>query len=87
MNSSPLALEDMQNKILAKRKVLEASIASVNYKIDNLKPFFSREQIRCWYIQRNSLCAQLKELPTEKEVREWAKRTTEIVKQIHNPHK
>lgn len=87
MANPPLAFTEMQNKILAKRASLEAAIATVKYKIDNLKPFFSRPQIRCWYIQRNALCAQLEKLPTEKQVREWAARTTKTINQIKSHYK
>jgi hypothetical protein len=65
---------EMQNKILLKRQALEAARATLNYKIQNLKKFFSREQVRCWYIQRDRIVFQLRQLPTEEQIQANAKR-------------
>lgn len=64
----------MQNKILLHRQALEAARATLNYKIKNLKKFFSREQVRCWYIQRDRIVWQLRQLPTEEMIQHDAKR-------------
>lgn len=65
---------EMKNKILLKRQALEAARATLNYKIQNLKKFFSREQVRCWYIQRDRIVFQLRQLPTEEQIQANAKR-------------
>jgi hypothetical protein len=74
MTNSPTAFEEMQNKILLRRAALEAAHATVNYKISELKKFFSREQIRCWYIQRDRIVWELKRLPTPEQIQQNAKR-------------
>jgi hypothetical protein len=64
----------MKNKILLRRQALEAAHATVNYKIANLKHLFSRQQVRCWYIYRDRLVWELKQLPTEEQLQQGAKR-------------
>jgi hypothetical protein len=51
----------MRSKVEEKIAALEAALKTVNYQIDTLQPYFSRPQIRCWYIHRNKLSQQLKE--------------------------
>lgn len=74
MKNPPLASSEMQNKILLRRQALEAAHETINYKIKNLKQFFSREQIRCWYIQRDRLVWELRRLPTPEQIQQNAKR-------------
>lgn len=74
MNSSPQASSEMQNKILLKRQALEASRETLNYKIKHLNMFYSREQVRCWRIQRDKIVAELRALPTEAQLQQGAKR-------------
>lgn len=69
----------MENLIITRRRVLEAALSTVRYKIANLQPYFSREQIRCWYRERNAIVAKLKELPTIEQVKADAKRTTRML--------
>lgn len=71
---APQALEDMKNKILLRRKALEAALETVNYKIKNLHKYFSAEQRRCWYVHRRNLREQLDLLPTEAMIQKNAKR-------------
>ena len=72
--SNDEALEQIKNKILLKRQALEAARDTVNFQIANLKPWYSRQQIRCWYIQRNKIVADLAKLPTEAQIQQDAKR-------------
>jgi hypothetical protein len=78
-------LSEMENKILSRRKALEASLQTVNYKIVNLKRFFSKEQIRCWYVERKKYCDQLKGLPTVEQVKSDAKKLTARIKEMRKP--
>ena len=64
----------MKNKILERRAALEAALITINFKIKTLKPHYSREQVRCWYVLRKQLCSQLKNLPTVQQVQAGAKR-------------
>lgn len=64
----------MRNKIIDKRTALEAALSTVRYQIKHLRKFYSREQVRCWRVRRNSLIAQLKALPTEKQIQAGCKR-------------
>lgn len=64
----------MKNKIIERRAALEAAHGTVNFKIKELKKFFSREQIRCWYIQRDRIVWELNQLPTEEMLQRDAKR-------------
>lgn len=66
--------EEMRNKILLRRQALEAARATLNYKIQELKHLFSREQVRCWYVQRDRIVWELRQLPTEKEIQKDALR-------------
>lgn len=72
--SNDKALEEMKNKILLRRQALEASRETLNYKIQNLRHLFSREQVRCWYIQRDRIVWELNHLPTEQMIQKGAKR-------------
>lgn len=74
----------MRNKIIDKRTALEAALATVRYQIANLKKHYSREQVRCWYVRRDSLIKQLKGLPTVEQVKADARRHTALVKSIIN---
>lgn len=74
MNDSPQASSEMQNKILLKRQALEASRETLNYQIRNLNMYYSREQVRCWRIQRDKIVAELRALPTEAQIQQGAKR-------------
>jgi hypothetical protein len=64
----------VKNKILLRRQALEASLETVRYKIKNLKPFFSRQQVSCWYIYRDKLIWELNQLPTPEQIQQSAKR-------------
>lgn len=72
----------MENKIITRRRALEAALKTVRYQIDNLQPFYSREQVRCWRKHRDSLIRQLELLPTEAEVKANAKNSTALIKSI-----
>lgn len=72
----------MLNKIIERRRSLEASLETVRYQIANLQPHYSREQVRCWYKHRDSLVRQLELLPTEAEVKANAKNSTALIKSI-----
>lgn len=72
----------MRNKIIDKRTALEAALETVRYQIANLKPYYSSEQVRCWYRKRNALVAQLKALPTPEQLRADACRHSAMVKSI-----
>jgi hypothetical protein len=80
MQTPPLALEDMQNKILQRRRALEASLFTLDYKIENLKPFFSHLQVSTWIADREEISRQLGILPTDAQVKAWAKATTRLIK-------
>lgn len=75
----------MENKLIEHRRAIESALAVVNYKIENLKDFYSSEQVRCWYRERNMLAFKLSTLPTEEQVRELAKINTAFRKSIHSP--
>lgn len=64
----------MKNKIIEKREALKAAIATLDYKIANLRQFFSPLQVRCWRINRRTLYNQLCNLPTERMIQQGAKR-------------
>lgn len=75
MSAKPTGVSDeMKNKILLRRQALEAAHATINYKIKNLKHLFSREQVRCWYINRDRIIWELRQLPTEEQIQQGAKR-------------
>lgn len=74
----------MENKIISRRRVLEAALHTVRFRIANLQPHYSREQIRCWYRERNMIIRELRALPTEQQVRENAKKNSNLVNQILN---
>lgn len=74
MSNTPQASSEMQNKILLRRAALEAAHETINYKIKNLKKFYSREQIRCWYIQRDKIVWELRHMPTAEQIQQNAKR-------------
>lgn len=63
-----------QNKILLKRKALEAALETIRFKIKHLQKYYSREQVRCWYVERNNLVRHLHGLPTEKQIQQSCKR-------------
>jgi hypothetical protein len=74
-NATTQRSDDMsKNKILERRQALEAARDTINYKIKNLRKFFSREQVRCWYILRDKIVWQLRQLPTEEMIQKDAKR-------------
>ena len=50
----------MKSKLSEKVETLKAALETVNHKIKNLKPYYSREQVRCWYVNRNNLVKELK---------------------------
>ena len=72
----------MKNKILERRATLEAALETLHYKIKTLNLYYSREQVRCWYIQRNKIVAELKALPTAEQVAHSAKHTTSLIKSL-----
>lgn len=72
----------MKSKLLSHREALEASLETVNYKISNLKKYFSREQVRCWYWYRNDLVKKLKEFPTVEQIKQSQKRMTVIINDL-----
>lgn len=72
-----------ENKIIARRRALEAALDTVNYKIQHLKPYYSREQIRCWYIERNKLHEKLRMLPTDRDL----ERSRSMLRKILQPLK
>lgn len=72
----------MENKIITRRRALEAALETVNYKIANLKPHYSVPQIRCWYKERQTICEQLRYLPTVEQVKQNAKSFTKLKNQI-----
>jgi hypothetical protein len=74
----------MENKIITRRRALEAALKTVRYQIKHLQPYYSREQIICWEKHRDSLIRQLELLPTEEEVRKNAKNHTALIKSILN---
>lgn len=76
----------MENKIITRRRSLEAALTTVRYQIANLKQFYSREQVRCWHKHRDSLIRQLDALPTEEQVKQNAKRFTALKKEILKPN-
>lgn len=72
----------MKNKILERRRALEASLHTVRYQIKHLQNCHSREQIRAWFRLRNSLVRQIAALPTPEQVKADAVRHTAFVKSI-----
>jgi hypothetical protein len=64
----------MKNKIIERRAALEAALETVRFQIKNLKKHFSKEQVRCWYVHRDSLLKSLAKLPTEEIIQRNAKR-------------
>lgn len=75
MNDLPTGVDDeMQNKILVKRKTLQSSIELLSYKIENLRIYYSKEQVRCWRVNRYNLKQELAKLPTEEQIQKNAKR-------------
>lgn len=64
----------MKNKIIERRAALEAALETVRYQIKNLKKYYSREQVRCWYVHRDKLIKDLAKLPTEEIIQRNAKR-------------
>lgn len=74
----------MENKIIARRRALEAALATVRYQIANLKKHYSPEQVRCWYKHRDSLIKALEALPAIEQVRADAKRNTALRKSINS---
>jgi len=42
--------------------------------VDNLRIYYSKEQVRCWCVNRYSLKKQLEGLPTEQQIQKGAKR-------------
>ena len=75
----------MENKIITRRRTLEEALATVRYQIANLQKFYSKEQVRCWKIRRDSLIKQLDGLPTVEQVKANAKSHTALMKQILKP--
>lgn len=72
----------MENKIIARRRQLEADLQKVRYQLDNLTQFYSADQIKVWRRQRRSILRQLRLLPSEAEIYAAAKNTTSLVKSI-----
>lgn len=75
----------MRNKIIERREALEAALLTVRYQIANLQKYFSKEQVRCWRIRRDSIIKQLRNLPTVAQVKQDAKNLTALKKQILKP--
>lgn len=74
MTPSDDRCEEMKNKILERRRTLEAARDTLNYKIRTLNIYYSREQVRCWRIQRDKIVKELRALPTEAMIQANAKR-------------
>ena len=56
------------NKLLEEReRVTREALHTVNFQIRELKRFYSREQVRCWYINRRKLKARLTMILAEKK--------------------
>jgi hypothetical protein len=49
----------MKSKLSEKVATLKAALETVNHQIKNLKPFYSAQQVRCWYLHRNKLVKDL----------------------------
>lgn len=79
---SELALKDMQNLILKRRVVLQEAIKTLDYKIHNLQPYFSRLQVREWKRNRRKLKRDLRLLPTPQQL----KRSGTLIKKILTEH-
>jgi hypothetical protein len=74
-SNAPASVQDnMKNKILERRAALEAAHETLNYQIKHLKKFYSREQVRCWYVNRDRIVWTLDHMPTEEQIQKDAKR-------------
>lgn len=66
----------MENKnlIIVRRQTLAAALETVRYKIKHLQNYYSREQVRCWFRERNKIVRELRYLPTDEQIQAGAKR-------------
>ena len=80
-----VAFEEMQNKILQRRAILIEAIGTLDYQLEHLQNFYSKQQVRCWKKYRAALRKQLKKLPTEEELRASRARTREIFQSLYLP--
>lgn len=72
----------MENKLIERRRALTEALDTVRYQIKHLKKFYSREQVRCWYVRRNALKAELDALPTEEQIRQMARKSHQFRQSI-----
>lgn len=61
----------MNNKLLeSKLCATREALHTVNYQIRELKSFYSREQVRCWFVHRRKLKETIRMLEAEKKTQE-----------------
>jgi hypothetical protein len=52
----------MKSKLSEKVSALQAALETVRYQIRELKAYYSRPQVRAWYLYRDKLIFQLRQL-------------------------